>query len=105
MKRFILTIAAALVIGGLAYAGVDGYITIEGKGLPVESDAATRSFVVWGNGSAGDADDTGDEVCAQFGSDCVDVFTVDPAGGAGDELTDSDCVTDITTLKALFFCS
>lgn len=120
LKFYFLGLAAVLV-AGVALAGVDGpnIPSTEGKGIVVETNntfsgtTSTGTFVVYVvteetavNETTGVAVDTGTEACAIWGADCVDVWLPDPAGGAGDELVDSTCATDqADQIDMLVFCS
>lgn len=120
--KFIITLLFALFIPGLAFAGTTGdddVPTVKGKGIiaePGEAGGVGESFVgtvvfwesddsaVYG-GPTGATLDTGTEACAVFAMSCFDTYVIDPAGGAGDELTDSTCATDqADNTLAISFC-
>lgn len=123
MRNFILSLVAALVLlPGLAFAGTTGdpdVPTVEGKGIiaePGEAGGAGESFVgtviFWESddsaaygGPTGAVIDTGTEACAVFAMSCFDTYTIVVGGGAGDELLDSTCATDLANnTLALSFC-
>ena len=121
MARFLITLSAILAFAGSAWAGADTpeMPTIDGKGIIAETgvgtvaDDGTVATVVFFEsddtgaytGPTAAVIDTGDEACAVYGMTCLDVYIMDPAGGTGDELTDSACDTDQTDeVLALAFC-
>jgi len=122
MRYFLLSfVAATLLFSGLAYAGVDAadIPSISGKGIVAETGEAGgtgESFVgvviFWESddtaaygGPTGATLDTGTEACAVYGMSCFDTYIVDPAGGSGDELTDSTCAADQTdNVLSVSFC-
>lgn len=66
----------------------------------VETNSASIMLMFWIDPDGTD-DDTGTEVAALLGVDCVDVILVAEAGGSGDELTAATCSTDLTGLLAI----
>lgn len=67
--------------------------TLGGDAIVKETNSPSTMVGVWTT-VQGIADDTGTEVCALVGMECVDVIVVDEVGGAGDELVPSTCATD-----------
>lgn len=122
MKNRLFAFLAILFIAGVAFAGSTGnklIPTIEGKGIPFETNmgiaagagrVAVPIFWVSDDTAVDDitgvALDTGDEACAVFAMDCVEVYTFAVGGGSGDEVVDSACNTDLAnTTIALAFCN
>lgn len=122
MRNFLFALVAGLVlVPGLAFAGVDAadIPSVNGKGIIAEPGVAIQSgeafvgtVIFWEaddsttyDGPTGAVLDTGTEACAVFAMSCADTYIVDPAGGSGDELTDSACATDQSdNTLSLSFC-
>jgi len=120
MRSFIFSLLALFVAAAAVAAppasnvptiGGDGYVAE--TGVNIGSGTSFVGVVVfWESddsaaytGPTGATLDTGDEACAVYGMACADTYIVDPAGGSGDELTDSTCSTDQTdNVLSLSFC-
>ena len=104
MKR-ILFIALLAFAGPVLAADSQSVYRVPGDSLIGESDDAAGDPVLF-DVITGVTNDTGTERCAQVGMDCVDTYVVDPAGAAGDELTDAACADDVADAAiVLTFCN
>jgi len=124
MFKNILLVAALVAFAAPAFAADTGYCEewttclAPSAGATGDGTAATDarpSAVVETNSTAitipfvvtvtGTSDDTGTEVCALVGMDCLDSVVFDEAGAAGDEFTAGTCATDVAdAARAIHYC-
>lgn len=70
--------------------------------VETNSAAIFNVFVVDPNGTD---DDTGTEVCALVGMDCIDVIEFAEGGASGDEMTAATCATDLSSKIGFVMCN